>query len=252
MTRLVEITGKPDAMKLVEVFSREKRACCRATRVATSNHTDSSAPHPLQLDMRDESAMRALFAAHKFEAVIHFAGYKAVGESKLDPLLYYSNNMKSSINLLEAMRSAGCKRIVFSSSCTVYGASPAPLTEDSTIGMGITNAYGRTKFQIEEMLRDLHESDPTWDVCILVSRLRFRQWGGCCAMPRSGLWLLLLPPLDAETRGLNPTPPRALSSVYPAALLQSSRCSRERADRRGPAGHPQLPHAVHPAGEPRQ
>jgi len=120
-----------------------------------------------QLDMRDLTALQEVFAAHAFNAVIHFAGYKAVGESRQDPLLYYSNNVKSSVNLLEAMRAAGCKRIVFSSSCTVYGSSPSPLTEASTIGLGITNAYARSKFQIEEMLRDVQTADPAWEVAIL-------------------------------------------------------------------------------------
>jgi UDP-glucose 4-epimerase len=90
-----------------------------------------------------------------------------VGESRSKPLLYYSNNVAGTVGLLEAMAAAGVKKIVFSSSCTVYGDSESPLTEESRTGSGITNAYARSKFQIEEMLRDLHTADPTWSVCVL-------------------------------------------------------------------------------------
>lgn len=111
--------------------------------------------------------MTAVFAGTKFDCVIHFAGYKAVGESRAKPMLYYSNNLKGTITLLEVMADAGCKQIVFSSSCTVYGSAVSPLTEESSVGVGITNAYARTKFQIEEILGDLALADPAWKVVIL-------------------------------------------------------------------------------------
>jgi UDP-glucose 4-epimerase len=121
----------------------------------------------LQCDLRDKEAVAKVFAAKKFASVIHFAGYKAVGESRQLPLLYYSNNVKAAINLVEVMAESGCKSLVFSSSCTVYGSSDSPLTEESTTGVGITNAYARSKFHIEEMLHDVYLADPTWSVCIL-------------------------------------------------------------------------------------
>lgn len=134
---------------------------------ATSSTKFLLANARLQVDLRDKEALSALFAANKFESVIHFAGYKAVGESKAKPMLYYTNNLKGSIVLFEVMAEHNCKQIVFSSSCTVYGESPSPLTETSTTGIGITNAYARTKFQIEEILADLQTADAGWKVCIL-------------------------------------------------------------------------------------
>jgi UDP-glucose 4-epimerase len=82
-------------------------------------------------------------------------------------MIYYTNNLKGSINLFEVMAEHGCKTLAFSSSCTVYGGSPSPLAEDSPTGAGITNAYARTKFMIEEVLKDLYAADPTWKVAIL-------------------------------------------------------------------------------------
>ena len=87
-----------------------------------------------RVDLRDKAELDAVFAADSFDAVIHFAGYKAVGESRQKPMLYYSNNVAAAVNLLEVMAARGVKTLVFSSSCTVYGGSPSPLTEDSEIG----------------------------------------------------------------------------------------------------------------------
>jgi UDP-glucose 4-epimerase len=121
----------------------------------------------LQCDLRDRTALSTVFSNGKFETVIHFAGYKAVGESKQKPMLYYDNNVAAAVNLIQVMNDHNCKSIIFSSSCTVYGGSDSPLTETSTIGAGITNAYARSKFIIEEMLRDLQSADKSWKVCIL-------------------------------------------------------------------------------------
>lgn len=87
-----------------------------------------------RVDLRDKAELDAVFAAESFDAVIHFAGYKAVGESRQKPMLYYSNNVAAAVNLLEVMAARGVKTLVFSSSCTVYGGSPSPLTEESEIG----------------------------------------------------------------------------------------------------------------------
>ncbi len=120
----------------------------------------------VRADLRDTAAMQALFATHTFDAVIHFAGLKAVGESVQKPLLYYDNNINGTVRLLECMAASGVRRLVFSSSATVYG-NPAtvPIRED--FALGATNPYGRTKLFIEEILRDQQRADPAWDITLL-------------------------------------------------------------------------------------
>lgn len=117
-------------------------------------------------DVRDREAMRKIFTENNIEAVIHFAGLKAVGESVAKPIEYYDNNLISTLVLLEVMREFDCKKLVFSSSATVYGvAKEMPLTED--MPLGAINPYGRTKYFIEEMLRDVYVSDNTWSIALL-------------------------------------------------------------------------------------
>jgi UDP-glucose 4-epimerase len=118
-------------------------------------------------DIRDRAALDALFRRHDIDAVIHFAGLKAVGESVEKPLLYYDNNIAGSVNLLEVMQAAGVKTMVFSSSATVYG-DPAsvPIREDFPVG-GTTNPYGTSKLFIEKILQDLAVSDPAWRIALL-------------------------------------------------------------------------------------
>lgn len=119
-----------------------------------------------KLDLRDKPALEKLFAAEKFDAVIHFAGLKAVGESVAKPLLYYDNNLIGTIYLLEVMAAHGCKKLVFSSSATVYGwPKVVPCNEESPISA--MNPYGRTKLFIEEICRDLYQSDKTWKIILL-------------------------------------------------------------------------------------
>lgn len=117
-------------------------------------------------DIRDQAAMDKIFAEEKPEAVIHFAGLKAVGESVQKPLMYYDNNIAGTVTLLNAMKEHGCKRIVFSSSATVYG-KPAsvPIRED--FPLSVTNPYGRTKLMIEEILGDVYTADNSWDIILL-------------------------------------------------------------------------------------
>ncbi|MHB8983288.1 UDP-glucose 4-epimerase GalE [Thiobacillus sp.] len=117
-------------------------------------------------DIRDRHMLRTLFAEHQFDAVVHFAGLKAVGESVEQPLRYYDNNIGGSIALFETMAEFGLKTIVFSSSATVYG-DPArvPITED--FPLSATNPYGRSKLFIEEMLRDIARSDADWHIALL-------------------------------------------------------------------------------------
>lgn len=120
----------------------------------------------IQGDVRDRKALRNLFSEHDIEAVIHFAGLKAVGESNEKPLLYYDVNVGGSVALLEEMGAAGCRRMIFSSSATVYGcASEAPFTETSPVAP--TNPYGQTKLQVERILSDLCASDPGWSAICL-------------------------------------------------------------------------------------
>lgn len=120
-----------------------------------------------EADIRDKDALDNIFKENDVEAVIHFAGLKAVGESCKKPLEYYENNIGGTITLCEAMRDAGCKKIVFSSSATVYGMdNVSPLTENMKIG-GTTNPYGTTKYMIELILQDLYASDNEWSITIL-------------------------------------------------------------------------------------
>jgi UDP-glucose 4-epimerase len=117
-------------------------------------------------DIRDRAALEAALKSSGATAVVHFAGLKAVGESVEQPLAYYDNNVLGTLRLLEAMGSCGVKSLVFSSSATVYGdPQRLPLTEDHPLSA--TNPYGRTKLVIEDMLRDLHRSDPAWRMSIL-------------------------------------------------------------------------------------
>ena len=117
-------------------------------------------------DVRDKEALRKIFTENKIEAVIHFAGLKAVGESVREPIMYYNNNLQSTIALLEVMDEFNCKKIVFSSSATVYGvATEMPLKEG--MPLGAINPYGRTKLFIEEILRDLYVADKDWCIALL-------------------------------------------------------------------------------------
>ena len=120
----------------------------------------------LEADLRDRGALSALLARHNFDAVIHFAGLKAVGESTEQPLNYYQNNLCGTLTLCEAMAEADVKRLVFSSSATVYG-DPAEVPIPESAPLSATNPYGRSKLFIEEMLRDLHHADPEWRIAIL-------------------------------------------------------------------------------------
>lgn len=118
-------------------------------------------------DLLDRDMLETVFEKERPEAVIHFAGYKAVGESVEKPIEYYHNNITGTLLLCDAMRKFGCKKMVFSSSATVYG-DPAfvPITEDCPKGV-ITNPYGQTKSMIEQILTDIQVSDPEWNVTLL-------------------------------------------------------------------------------------
>lgn len=119
-----------------------------------------------EVDILDREALTKVFKENDIESVIHFAGLKAVGESVAKPIEYYINNVSGSLVLFDVMREFGCKKIVFSSSATVYGKPErCPITED--MPLSTTNPYGTTKLHIEQMLRDIYVSDKDWRIAIL-------------------------------------------------------------------------------------
>ena len=119
-----------------------------------------------EADVRDKSGLVRIFEENSIDAVIHFAGYKAVGESVEKPLMYYENNLLSTMTLLDVMKEYSVKRIVFSSSATVYGVNnKVPFTEE--MPLDAINPYGRTKMFIEEMLRDVYAADNSWSIALL-------------------------------------------------------------------------------------
>lgn len=118
------------------------------------------------IDVRDRSALKAVFSAHSIDAVIHFAGLKAVGESVAKPLEYYDNNVNGTVTLCGVMAEHGVKALAFSSSATVYGDPVSvPIRED--FATGPTNPYGRSKWMVEHILRDLCAADPQWRIALL-------------------------------------------------------------------------------------
>ena len=149
-----------DVVVLDNLSNAQQSVCERVTRISGKPFTF------VQADIRDRAAMEAAFAAHRPEAVIHFAGLKAVGESVAQPLRYYDNNVTGSVVLFETMAKFGCKSLVFSSSATVYG-DPAsvPIRED--FPLSATNPYGRSKLMIEDILRDLAKAEPEWRIALL-------------------------------------------------------------------------------------
>ena len=125
-------------------------------------------PKFYKADLLDEAALESIFSATAYDSVIHFAGLKAVGESVQKPLEYYKNNIDGTVNLLNVMRKHGVKKIIFSSSATVYGVQDSPeYVETMTTGGHLSNPYGRTKYFIEEILKDLCVADADFEVALL-------------------------------------------------------------------------------------
>ena len=157
-----ELAAAGEQIVIVDDFSNSDR-----TVVARLERLVGQRLRCYAADAADTAAMERIFSENEIDAVIHFAGSKAVGESVQKPLKYYRNNLDSTLTLLETMSKYGCKRFVFSSSATVYGGeNPMPLTEESKTG-GCTNPYGRTKYFIEEILRDASAADPALSVVLL-------------------------------------------------------------------------------------
>jgi UDP-glucose 4-epimerase len=146
---------------VVDNLSNSKEESLRRVQAITGRSLDF-----VEADLRDYSALQALFRRYALDAVVHFAGLKAVGESTEIPLAYYENNIGGTLNLCKAMEEAGVRNIVFSSSATVYGdPDRVPIKEDCPLSA--TNPYGRSKLFIEEILRDLQASNPAWNVALL-------------------------------------------------------------------------------------
>jgi len=129
--------------------------------------TGKRIPH-YQGKVQDTDMLHRIFDEHHIDGAIHFAGFKAVGESVQKPLMYYRNNIDSTLSLCEVMQKRGIKKMIFSSSATVYGdPEELPLKETSRTGKGITNPYGQTKYMIEQMLHDLVVADSSWEITAL-------------------------------------------------------------------------------------
>jgi UDP-glucose 4-epimerase len=118
----------------------------------------------IEVDCTDKPNFKKVFDQYTFDAAIHFAGLKSVGESVSKPLEYYRNNIDSTLVLCELMQEYGVKNLVFSSSATVYGTAASPLSEDSQTGIGIANPYGQTKFMIEQILQDVAFANQDWHI----------------------------------------------------------------------------------------
>lgn len=159
---LVELLQQGHEAVVLDNFSNSDVSVLQRVQQITGCHV------PLvETDLRDAAGLAAVFRQYPdIDAVVHFAGLKAVGESVAKPLLYYDNNVAGTLNLLKAMELAGCKTLVFSSSATVYRESrQLPLTENHPLGT--TNPYGASKLMIEDMLRDIHAADPAWRIALL-------------------------------------------------------------------------------------
>ena len=158
----VELLSRGREVILADDLSNSERSV--ADRIA---RITGKTPRFYQADVTDPRAVEQIFRENEISAVIHFAGYKAVGESVEKPLKYYRNNLDAALTVLEVMAPYGCRRFIFSSSATVYGTeNPIPYTETMPTG-GCTNPYGWTKFMIEQILLDTARADPTMAVVLL-------------------------------------------------------------------------------------
>ena len=155
------LNGGYEVVALDNLYNSSKKALERVREITGKDLVFYEA------DMCDRDALNMIFDKEKIDAVIHFAGYKAVGESVRMPVEYYSNNIGGTLTLTDVMRAHGVKNIIFSSSATVYG-DPAfvPITEECPKGV-CTNPYGWTKWMLEQILTDIHTADPEWNVILL-------------------------------------------------------------------------------------
>lgn len=158
----VELLNEGFEVVVIDNFSNSKSSSLDAIKKITGKDFKF-----YEIDYLDKDALNKVFEENKIDAVINFAGFKAVGESVQKPIEYYTNNISGALNLLDVMRKHNVKKFVFSSSATVYGnPERIPLTEDCKIG-GTTNPYGTSKLFIEQILKDIYASDNSWDIIIL-------------------------------------------------------------------------------------
>ena len=158
---VLELLNKGYQVVVVDNFSNSNPEALRRVQQITGKEVVF-----YENDVRDEQAMEKIFAAHKIDAVIHFAAFKAVGESCKLPLKYYENNISGTVALLKVMEKAGVKKIIFSSSATVYG-SPERLPLDENCRLSTTNPYGSTKLMMENIMQDVYKADSEWNIILL-------------------------------------------------------------------------------------
>ena len=158
----VELLNAGKEIVIIDNFSNSKPSVLDAIKEITGKDFKF-----YEMDYLDKEKLEKVFEENNIEAVLNFAGYKAVGESVKKPIEYYTNNISGALVLLDTMRKYDCKKFIFSSSATVYGdPETMPITEECKTG-GTTNPYGTTKLFIEQILKDIYKSDNTWDICIL-------------------------------------------------------------------------------------
>jgi UDP-glucose 4-epimerase len=158
---VLELLNAGHAVVVVDNLSNSKEEALKRVQAITGRGLTF-----YRVDLLDKEALTAVFARHAIDAVIHFAGLKAVGESVSMPLRYYHNNVTGTLVLCKVMQAAGVRNLVFSSSATVYGEpETVPITE--SFPLSATNPYGRSKLMIEEILRDLHVADAAWNIALL-------------------------------------------------------------------------------------
>ena len=158
----VELLNSGKEIVIIDNFSNSKAEVLEKIKKITGKDFKF-----YEMDYRDKEKLEKVFTENDIEAVLNFAGYKAVGESVQKPIEYYDNNINGALALLEVMKKHNVKKFIFSSSATVYGDPEViPITEECKTG-GTTNPYGTTKLSIEQILKDTYASDNTWDICIL-------------------------------------------------------------------------------------
>lgn len=157
----VELLNRGFEVTVLDNYTNSSAKALERVKQITGKAVES-----IEGDIRDQALLERLFAQKPYAGVIHFAGLKAVGESAELPVAYYDNNVGGSVTLLKAMAAQGVKRLIFSSSATVYG-DPQKLPLDESHPLGPVNPYGRTKFMVEEILRDLIAANPDWGVALL-------------------------------------------------------------------------------------
>lgn len=159
---VVELLNNDEDVIIIDNFSNSKKEVLSSIETITGK-----TPKFYEADCRDKETLENIFKENNIDCVINFAGYKAVGESVANPLMYYNNNLQIAMVVLETMQKFGCKKFIFSSTATIYGIpEQLPINEECEIGK-TTNPYANTKMIIERLLMDLYEADRTWNICIL-------------------------------------------------------------------------------------